>query len=322
MCFVFISNKDATYASVPAPHIQMKQDELNQLEANQVYVTIPVHSNILEITRRLVSVGVLTHPWSFLCAAFLEHKISFEPGTYIFTKDMSFTDVIDLFKKNKPYKVTIPEGLTVAEIVRHLNDLPYLSGGIFTLPPEGTLLPETYAVRYGDSRESVIKRLAAAMNVMLADLWKKSTNSKARLQKNGITSERELLTLASIVEKETGVKSERAHVAAVFLNRLALNMRLQSDPTTSYAITNGKQSLGRALTKADLAIESAINTYTSSGLPPQPISCPGKASLIATLSPAESDSLYFVADGTGGHRFARNLDEHNKNVSHWRKVNQ
>lgn len=252
----------------------------------------------------------------------LEQKIPFEPGVYIFRKAMSFTDVIDMFKKNVPYKITIPEGLTVAEIARLLNDTPYLFGGIFTLSSEGTLLPETYSIRYGDSREAIIKRLSKAMQTTITDLWKKSTNSRARNQKNGISTEHELLTLASLIEKETGIKAERNEVASVFLNRLALNMRLQSDPTTVYAITKGLKPLGRTLTRADLAIESPINTYTSNGLPPHPIACPGKAALKAALLPSESDNLYFVADGTGAHRFASTLDEHNKNVSYWRRVNR
>ncbi len=233
---------------------------------------------------------------------------------------MSVIQVITTLKTPRVYKVTIPEGLTVAEIARLLNEQAFLTGGIFQLPPEGMLLPETYVVRYGEKREAVVRRLETAMKTTLKNLWDNSAQSKARIGEYGIKSELELLTLASIVEKETGVAPERAHIAGVFLNRLAKKMRLQSDPTVSYAITNGKQPLGRLLTRSDLSTPSPINTYTNIGLPPQPISCPGKAALMATLAPDETSNLYFVADGTGGHRFSETLNGHNTNVSHWRKV--
>ncbi len=286
-----------------------------------ITITIPPHSNNIEIARRLVNEHILNNPWGFLLATYA-HRTAFEPGKYTFKQNMHVVDIIDTFKKAPTYKITIPEGLSVAEIARHLNEQHFLTGGIFQLPPEGMLLPETYVVRYGDKRETVLKRLETAMRTTLKTLWESSAQSKARAKAHGIKTELELLTLASIIEKETGIPSERAHIASVFFNRLAKKMRLQSDPTVSYAITNGKQPLGRTLTRSDLSTPSPINTYTSAGLPPQPIACPGKAALIATLAPTDETDLYFVADGTGGHRFSETLDGHNTNVSHWRRVRQ
>ncbi|MES2607831.1 MAG: endolytic transglycosylase MltG [Pseudomonadota bacterium] len=287
---------------------------------SSIIVIIPPHSNNIEISRRLVNAGVLTNPWSFLLGTYLDRKKTFDPGKYIFKPNMPIIDVISVLKAPRTYKVTIPEGLTVAEIARLLNEQSFLTGGIFQLPAEGMLLPETYVVRYGDKREAVVKRLETAMKTTLKTLWEISIQSKARTEEYGIKTELELLTLASIVEKETGIALERAHIAGVFLNRLAKKMRLQSDPTVSYAITGGKQPLGRLLTRNDLTIPSLINTYVNTGLPPQPIACPGKAALLATLAPETTNNLYFVADGTGGHRFSETLDGHNTNVSYWRKV--
>lgn len=285
-----------------------------------ITIIIPPHSNNIEVSRRLVNAGVITNPWGFLLGAYLDGKKAFDPGKYIFKPRMPIVGVIATLKTPRVYKITIPEGLTVAEIARLLNEQTFLTGGIFQLPPEGTLLPETYIVRYGEKREAVLKRLETQMKTTLKNLWEKSSQSKARTEKYGIKNELELLTMASIVEKETGIAAERAHIAGVFLNRLAKNMRLQSDPTVAYAITNGKQPLGRSLTKNDLKILSPINTYTNVGLPPQPIACPGKAALMATLTPDDTNNLYFVADGTGGHRFSETLDGHNTNVSYWRKI--
>ena len=285
-----------------------------------ITIIIPQHSNNVEISRRLVNAGVLTSPWSFLLRTWADRIKAFDPGKYVFKPRMHVADIINTLKAPRTYKVTIPEGLTVAEIARLLNEQSFLTGGVFQLPAEGMLLPETYVMRYGEKREAVLKRLESAMKTTLKTLWDSSAQSKARSGEHGIKSKLELLTLASIVEKETGIAPERAHIAGVFLNRLAKKMRLQSDPTVSYAITNGKQPLGRTLKKSDLSTPSPINTYTSAGLPPQPIACPGKAALMATLAPDDTNNLYFVADGTGGHRFSETLDGHNTNVSHWRKV--
>lgn len=294
--------------------------ESQQNTLSTVTITIPPNSNNIEVARRLVNAGVLASPWRFLLNTFFDRNQTFKPGKYVFKSKISTSEVLKTLQTPRIYKITIPEGLNVAEIARLLNEQTFLMGGIFQLPAEGMLLPETYVVRYGEKREALIKRLETNMKTTLKTLWHESAQRKTQPKKYSLKTKLELLTLASIVEKETGIAPERAHIAGVFFNRLSKNMRLQSDPTVSYAITNGKQPLGRLLTRKDLTILSPINTYTNVGLPPQPIACPGKAALIATLSPDETNDLYFVADGTGGHRFSETLDGHNTNVNHWRKI--
>lgn len=294
--------------------------ENQQNTLSTVTITIPPHSNNIEVARRLVNAGVLASPWRFLLNTFFDRNQTFKPGKYVFKSKMSTSEALKTLQTPRMYKITIPEGLNVAEIARLLNEQTFLMGGIFQLPPEGMLLPETYVVRYGEKREALIKRLEANMKTTLKTLWHESAQRKTQPKKYSLKTKLELLTLASIVEKETGIAPERAHIAGVFFNRLSKNMRLQSDPTVSYAITNGKQPLGRLLTRKDLTILSPINTYTNVGLPPQPIACPGKAALLATLAPTDTNDLYFVADGTGGHRFSETLDGHNINVNHWRKI--
>ena len=182
------------------------------------------------------------------------------------------------------------------------------------MPDEGSLLPETYFYSKGDSRQSLIDRMQKNMKELSHRLWKeRSTHSN-------FSSLTEAINLASIVEKETGKKEERFHVASVFINRLQLGMRLQSDPTVIYGITMGQFNLGRRLTRKDLRSYSPFNTYLISGLPPTPISNPGVQSIIAVLNPKKSKDLYFVADGYGGHRFSETLEKHNANVRKWRKI--
>ena len=209
---------------------------------------------------------------------------------------------------------TAPEGLTSAEVVRLLNDNPVLTGAISVFPPEGSLLPETYHYSYGDARAGIIARMQKAMHDRLNELW---AGREAGLP---LKSAEEAVVLASIVEKETGKTEERSRIAGVFYNRLSRNMRLQSDPTVIYAMTNGQRVLDRALTHNDLAFASPINTYASDGLPPLPICNPGLAALEAALHPEHNAFLYFVADGSGGHAFAADLATHNKNVITWRRA--
>jgi UPF0755 protein len=197
-------------------------------------------------------------------------------------------------------------------IVRQLQNTEWLSGDL-EVPEEGVLLPETYRADRGDSRQSVVDRMRSDQQALLDRLW------AARQPGLPLSSPREAVILASIVEKETGQTDERKRVAGVFINRLRMGMRLQSDPTVIYAISRG-EPLGRGLRASELLSRSPWNTYAYSGLPPTPIANPGKASLEAVLDPIQTQDLYFVADGTGGHVFARTLAEHNANVARWREV--
>lgn len=216
--------------------------------------------------------------------------------------------------------LTIPEGKTSVEIIRILDQTPYLVGTVTTVPPEGSLLPETYAYTRGDSKQAIITRMQKSMtDFVTASMATKSLPAP-------LTSVNDLLTLASIVEKETGQKDERRIVAGVFFNRLNKGMKLETDPTVIYGITmghheqGGQGPLGRRLLRKDLETPNPYNTYLNVGLPPTPIANPGKASILAVLNPEIHNYIFFVADGTGGHAFAQTFAEHQKNVDKWRVV--
>jgi len=212
------------------------------------------------------------------------------------------------------YRVAIAEGTTSWQIVEGLKAADVLEGEIAEVPPEGTLAPDSYEVAKGDTRASVIDRMTDAQEVLVAAAW------ASRAEDLPLANEQELLVLASIIEKETGVPDERRQVASVFENRLKRGMRLQTDPTVIYGITEGKGVLGRGLRASELRAATPWNTYVIEGLPPTPIANPGKASLEAAVDPAVTDYVFFVADGSGGHAFAKTLDEHNANVALWRQI--
>ena len=239
-------------------------------------------------------------------------------GEYDIPARASTGDVIAVLQKGKTYQrqVTLAEGLMSVEIMELVNVAPALEGVVEIVPPEGSLLPDTYAYSRGDTREALVARMQKAMRDTLASLW------DARAENLPVATPEETVILASIVEKETGVAAERAKVAGVFVNRLRLGMPLQSDPTTIYALTKGKKKLDRALMRKDLALADPYNTYYAAGLPPGPIANPGRASLEAVLHPESHDYLYFVADGTGGHAFAKSNEEHLRNVAAWRKISK
>ncbi len=288
------------------------------LETEKI-VYIPSGSGVRAIGATLQENGVIADAGMFRLGSWVM-KVggSLKAGEYKFAPHISIADTIKLLQSGKNYqrKLTIPEGLTSYEIVELVNKAEAMDGtlDISRLPAEGTLLPETYNYTYGNKRTDIIDRMAEAMKKTLAEYWsKRDANSP-------IKTETELVTLASIVERETAVTSERPRVAGVFLNRLKIGMPLQSDPTTIYVVSEGKGKLGRSLTSADLRVDSPYNTYVAAGLPPGPIANPGRQSLIAVLQPEAHEYLYFVADGTGGHAFGRNLDEHNANVAKWRAL--
>ena len=262
--------------------------------------------------------GVLRHPLAFRVFVTLDGAQNrLMAGEYDFPAGVSAASVRDrlLAGRTVVRRLTVPEGLTTAAVLDLVRSAEGLSGE----PPEageGRLLPETYHYSYGDSRPDMVARMQRAMDEALARLF------RDRRAGSPLRSEAELLTLASIVEKETGVSAERAEIAGVFVNRLRRGMRLQTDPTVIYALTGGRRALGRPLTRADLRTDHPYNTYRVHGLPPGPIANPGLAALEAAARPAETDALYFVADGAGGHLFARTIREHNRNVARYRRLSR
>ena len=270
-----------------------------------------------QVANELYRARVINYPILFKIAARLQGlDRNLKAGEYVFTAKMSMAEVLQKMNRGEVMyrQITLPEGLTSAQMVEIINNNEFLEGEISEIPTEGSLLPETYTFMRGDSRDKLIKDMQKAMDKALETVW------NSRDAHVPVRSAKELLILASIIEKETGLPEERSLVASVFANRLRKGMRLQTDPTVIYAITQGKAELDRALTRKDLQINSPYNTYINYGLPPTPICNPGKASLLAAAQPEVSDYLYFVASGNGGHNFAKSLNQHNKNVQEWKKV--
>jgi len=207
----------------------------------------------------------------------------------------------------------VAEGVTGWQVVDALGKIDLLKGDV-EVPAEGSLAPDSYEVRVGDTRADVIQRMQDIQSVLIAAAW------EGRSENTPLSSPEELVILASIIEKETGVPEERRMVASVFTNRIEKGMKLQTDPTVIYGVTKGEGVLGRGLRQSELRRETPWNTYVIPGLPPTPIANPGKASLEAAVHPEETDYVFFVADGTGGHAFAATLAEHNRNVVKWRKI--
>ena len=282
-------------------------------------VNISRGAGIREIADILQREGVIDQTWVFMGGVIvLKAGSDLKYGEYQFTKRASLAEVVATIIDNKvvQHQVTIAEGLTSEQIVARLLENPGLSGQIKEIPREGTLLPETYKFTLGMPRDQIIQRMQAAHKRVLAEIW------EHRVQDIPIKTPEQLVIMASIVEKETGKADERSRVASVFMNRLKSKMRLQSDPTIIYGLTGGKGALGRQLMKSEIEQHTAYNTYVIDGLPPGPIANPGRASLEAAANPARTKDLYFVADGTGGHAFAENYDQHQKNVARLRAIEQ
>lgn len=280
-------------------------------------VVIQSGASMTAIADTLAQQGVVSDALVFrLWARASDQHRKLRAGEFAVPAQATMDDVLKILVSGKTvvHKITLPEGITMTEAMILIQDAEGLKGPITAIPDEGWLLPETYHYSWGDERVDMVLNMSASMEDAVRAAWAK------RPKDTPLKSSLELLTLASIVEKETGLGAERPMVAAVFLNRLNKGMRLQSDPTVVYALTEGSGPLGRALTLEDLKIDSPYNTYVVKGLPPGPIALAGKASLDAVIRPAQTDALYFVADGTGGHVFARTLKEHNQNVAKWRKI--
>ena len=280
-------------------------------------VDLPRGAGVSAIAARLDAAGAIEHPLAFVALARTQAKDrTLKAGEYELAPGMSPEAIMALLESGKvvQHPVAVPEGLTVREVYALLQASDLLSGDLPPLPPEGSLLPDTYLVPRGEPRAKVVERMQTAMTAALDQAW------AARQPDLPLETTGDVLTLASIIEKETGLAAEYPLVAAVFVNRLRVGMPLQTDPTVIYALAEGKGPLGRELTRADLEVASPYNTYRNQGLPPGAIANPGKAAIAAAVDPAPVDYLYFVASGEGGHLFARTLAEHNRNVARWRKL--
>jgi UPF0755 protein len=283
-----------------------------------VTLLLPKGTGSQEMGRLLGNAGVIDHPLLWPLLVRWSGRPPLQAGEYEFPAAASPLMVIEMMRHGQVvvHRLTIAEGLTVRQILVILQHAEATSGSVSDPPAEGSLLPATYFYSYGEERMALLSRMQRDMQLLLDDQWAR------RIPDPFLPTRQAALTLASIVERETGLAEERPHIAAVFLNRLRLHMRLQSDPTVIYLLSHGEGVLDRPLSRADLLTVDPYNSYASDGLPPGPICNPGRASLMAVLHPAASDDLYFVADGSGGHVFAKSLAEHNQNVAHWRRLEQ
>ncbi len=269
------------------------------------------HGSPGEIGPKLRAAGLIADPTEFRTAAFLTaYAGPLRAGEFVFPAAASLKDVLAILRNARPvqHRLTIPEGLTAAQIALLLDRAEALAGNP-PVPAEGAMLPQSYAYEHGMSRAAIVERASLAMQRTVARLWSERADNLP------LDAPNDLVTLASIVERETARPEERARVAGVLLNRLKRGMKLQSDPTVIYAATGGLATGGRTITRAELDRDNPYNTYRITGLPPTPIGSPGLASLQAVARPLPTDDLYFVADGTGGHAFAKTLEDHHRNVA-------
>jgi UPF0755 protein len=280
-------------------------------------VSIERGKSLRDIAEELHERGLISSKWIFIAGVrAYGMQDDLKSGDYLIAPRSSMRDIMNAMVSGKAilYSVSVPEGLTSQQIVDRLNADPGLVGEISEIPEEGSLLPDTYRFSRGDSRQNIIDRMLRERDRVMTAIW------TSRDKDLPIKTQAELVTLASIVEKETGLADERSRVAAVFINRLRNNMRLQSDPTVIYGIYGGSGlPSGTPIRRSDLDAVNDYNTYKINGLPKGPIANPGKASLAAVANPSRTKDLYFVADGTGGHAFAESYAEHRKNVARYRK---
>lgn len=274
-------------------------------------------AGVRNLAHQLFAEKLVAHPLVVrLAARVYGYDRRLKAGEFLIEPEMSLLDLFEKISGGKVlmYRLTLPEGLTTREMLSLIDENPLLAGEITQDVEEGALLPETYTFSKGTSKNEIIAQAERSMAQALEEAWEN------RAEGLPYASAQELLVMASIVEKETGLGDERAKVASVFVNRLQKGMLLQTDPTVIYAITLGKEPLNRSLTRSDLSVDSPYNTYKYAGLPPTPIANPGKQALHAAAHPEETPYFYFVANGQGGHNFSKTLTEHNQNVQNWRKT--
>jgi UPF0755 protein len=281
-------------------------------------VVIPPRSGIMDIADLLTREGVIEENRLIFIGGViaLNARSDLKAGEYVFAQHASVRNVVETIVEGKvvQHQITIPEGLTSEQIAARLLDNDILSGTIKEVPREGSLLPDGYYFNRGFTREQIIQRMRQAQDRLLREVWERRSPDLP------LKSPDQLIILASIIERETSKPEERTRVAAVFANRLKQKMKLETDPTVIYGLAFGKGSLGRPLTKADIAQPTPYNTYVIHGLPPGPIDNPGRASIEAAANPARTKELFFVADGTGGHAFAETYEQHQKNVARLRVI--
>jgi UPF0755 protein len=280
-------------------------------------VVIPKGAGLKQVAYLLQKEGVIESPSIFLIGVRASGNAGqIKAGEYSFPARSSPKMVMTILVSGETYirRIVIPEGLTSAQIVELLDKSKGLKGSVSSVPRNGTLLPDTYHYSWGDSKEGILLRMQRAMDRTLESLWESRDKSVP------LRDVKEAVILASVVEKEAALQKEMPLIASAFINRLNKGMKLQSDPTALYAVTEGKYDLKRSLTYQDLRFKSPYNTYVVQGLPRGAIANPGRKALEAVLNPAKTNYIYFVADGTGGHSFAATYQEHQKNVSVWRSI--
>lgn len=284
--------------------------------SSDTLVYIEPGSSLSRVAANLHYNGVIEHPWHFGVTARVNRKEKkVYAGEYLIPAGASVAAILDQIAQQKRYqrKLVLPEGFSVLQLERLLKGAEGLDMTGYSRPEEGSVLPETYFYERGDTAKALVERMQGNMYASLMDAWDKGYETAP------VSTPEEAIILASIIEKETALAEERGLVAAVFANRLKQGMRLQSDPTVIYGITKGLP-LGRPISRTDLRNDTPFNTYRIKALPASPIANPGIESIKAAINPADAPYLYFVADGTGGHAFAETLEEHNKNVANWRRI--
>lgn len=295
---------------------EFKADGPRARAGGDTLVVLPRGTGLKGIAAKLEAAGVISHARIFEIAVRLSgDSTDLKAGEFSIPTLSSMAEVAAILKSGKSilYRITVAEGLTSAQIVRLVTADPVLISNVTIKPGEGALLPETYLFQRGTSRDEILLEMANAMTKALVPLW------EDRADELPFDTVEDAVTLASIVEKETAIASERPRIAAVFVNRLNQGMRLQSDPTIIYGL-NGGEPLGRGIRLSELRGKTPYNTYVIDGLPPTPIGNPGLAALEAVLNPPKSNEFFFVADGTGGHVFASTNKQHQRNVAKWRRV--